>query len=278
MRTVLYHGTVRALPLAEQLRVATAIGAEALTIGPREYAAMGMAARDIRAMAADAGVAIEHIDPFIRWVPDVAFEGGAPLHLSHPTEEELFRVAEALEARSVSVVGMFPHGALGLAEMTDRFGTFCAKATAQGLRCDLEFVPIWGLPDLATALAVLEGAGAANAGLMFDIWHFRRGTPDDDLLRRTPGRLIHGVQLSDALPPPPDRDMLDDSRNHRLPPGEGDFEVREVVAILRAIGGLNKVGPEIFSADFDRRDADQIAEKCCAALGWALGGRGDDPC
>lgn len=271
---MLYHGTVRSLPLADQLRVASALGASVLTIGPREYRALldtGMTAAGIKARAADAGIRIDHIDPFIRWVPDSAFAGGDVPFASHPEADDLFRMAAALEARSVSVVGMFPGGALGPGEMADRFGQFCGRAAAHGLRCDLEFVPIWGLPDLATAWRIVSQAAAPNSGILLDMWHYSRGKPDDDLLRHIPGRFITCVQLNDGTASlPPGRDALEDTRNYRMPPGQGEFRVREIVAILRATGGLNNVGPEIFSLAFDRMTAGQIIEQCRAGLAWAL--------
>lgn len=271
---MLYHGTVRSLPLAGQLEVAAAIGARRLTIGPREYRSRlgsGQSPKEMSRRAADSGVRIDHIDPFVRWVPDSAYENSGISLNAHADSDELFRMADALGARSVTIVAMFPDGAVGSAEMADRFGSFCLLAAKHGLRCDLEFVPIWGLPDLETAWSVFEQAGAANSGILFDTWHYCRGRRDDDLLRRIPGHSITCVQLSDASAiVPPGRDLLEDSRNHRRPPGKGDFPVREIVAILREIGGLNNVGPEIFCTEFDQLSASQIADQCRESMAWAL--------
>lgn len=274
-RRVMYFGTVRSLPLCAQLRVASAIGAAVLTIGPLEYRALraaGVSAHEIRQRAADAGVQIQHLDPFIRWVPDSVSATGNPRYHTHPDEDELFRTAEELGARSVSVVGMFAHGALAPSQIVDCFGTFGAKAAAHGLRCDLEFVPIWGIPDLAAAWDLISQAQAPDSGVMFDIWHYTRGNPDDELLQRIPERYITGVQLSDGTATsPPGRDALEDTRHYRRPPGQGEFRVREIVALLRKIGGLNNVGPEIFSATFDGLPEQDIAATCRDAMRWALG-------
>ena len=72
--------------------------------------------------------------------------------------------------------------------------------------------------------------------------------PNDELLRSIPGHWITGVQINDgAAKPPPGRDPLEDTANHRKTPGKGEFRVRELVALLRESGGLNNLGLEVFS-------------------------------
>lgn len=267
---IMHVGTVRSLPFEEKMRATALAGCSRLTIWPSDYFTLleqGWTARRIRDEADKFGIRIDHLDPYVNWI-----DGETPDFASrHVNEDDLFRAAEGLEARSVSVVSMYPHGAVSLNRMIDGFGQFCMKAAARGLHCDLEFVPIWGLPDLETAWAIIQAVDAPNAGIMIDFWHYHRGRPDDELLRSIPGQYISAVQLNDGTASlPAGRDPLDDTRHYRRVPGEGEFRIKEVMAILRATGGLNHVGPEIFSREFDGMDAEQIAERCRAALRHAF--------
>lgn len=267
---IMHFGTVRALPFRERMRAAALAGCRRLTIWPSDYFALleeGWTARSIKAAAAEEGIAIDHLDPYVTWIP-----GEVPLWPErHVDEDDLFRVADALEARSVSVVSMYPQGSVTLPQMTDHFGAFCARAAARGLHCDLEFVPFWSLPDLETAWKMIRAVDAPNAGIMIDMWHYHRGKPDDALLRSIPGDRITSVQLDDGTATlPPGRDPLDDTRYYRRQPGKGEFRIREIVGILRETGGLNNIGPEIFSLENDALNAEQIAEQCRAGIAWAL--------
>lgn len=274
---VMYHGTVRALPLQEQLRAAALAGCSALTTGPWEYLqhrANGLTARDLKAMAADAGVRFDHLDPFVRWLPHWQPDdsiGPVPLAFLDHDADAFFRMADELEARSFSAVAACPPGRYTLNELIDCFGRLCDRSARHGLRADLEFIAFWGISDLATAWHIVDAVNAPNSGILLDFWHYHRGRPDDELLRTLPGHRITGVQLDDAdAVLAPGVGILDDTLNRRKPPGQGEFRVREVVSILRTIDGLNNVGPEIFSAEFDTLGAEDIAARCRASVDWAL--------
>lgn len=272
---VMYHNTVRKLPLQERLRAASLAKCASLTMESRHYfhlLSTGVSTKDILAMADDAGVRIDHLDPFCRWLPKWEPDlQGLPLTMFNSEEDDFFRIVDALAIRSVSIVGVFPEGVNELNELIDNFGAFCLRAAAHDLRCDLEFIPFWGIPDLEMAWEIVRAVNAPNSGILLDFWHYTRSHSKDELLRAIPGRWITGVQVDDGdAELAPGVDMVDDTVNRRVPPGEGGFRVREIVSILREIGGLNRCGPEIISAAFDTMSAEEIAAKCRESMSWAL--------
>jgi hypothetical protein len=101
-RKIMWNGTVRALPFKEQLRAAAIAGCEAISVTPSDYTAWlgsAISTPDMKAMAADAGVRIAHLDPFVRWVdqwqidlPDKAF----PMDAIAFEADDFFRMAGAL--------------------------------------------------------------------------------------------------------------------------------------------------------------------------------------
>ena len=81
---------------------------------------------------------------------------------------------------------------------------------------------------LDTALAVVDGAGAANGGLAIDTWHMSKLGIAPDELRRIPLEYLSWVELSDGRLEDMD-DLIDETVNHRELPGEGEFDVRGYV-------------------------------------------------
>lgn len=93
---------------------------------------------------------------------------------------------------------------------------------------------------------MVQRAGRTNGGLVLDSWHFFRSGSTLAQLQQVPGERIYAVQLSDG-PAIPASDLAEESSTGRLLPGEGDFDLPELMATLRDIGGLGSVGPEVFS-------------------------------
>jgi sugar phosphate isomerase/epimerase len=274
---VMYGGTVRSLPFAEQLRAASLTGCRSLTIMPFDYARMvsgGASARDVLTQAEQAGIAINHFEPFVRWVPNWQPENAdaGMLEVIKFDQDDLFRFTEELGVKSFTALATFPSGSLPLNEIIDCFGALCARAARHGVRCDLEFMPFWGITNLQTAWNVVKGAAASNSGLVLDIWHYTRSGSEDALLHSIPGNKITAVQLADGdAVAPSDIGVFQETMTRRLPPGKGGFRIHEIVTILRQIGGLNNVGPEILSTTFDSLPAEDIAAQCKNSVAWALG-------
>lgn len=261
---LLWQGTMRELPLTEQLRVARDTGFGKISVTPlhlSKWMEQGQSAEDMRAMAADHGVALSHLDPLTRWAPkwqpNNVPDEFIPF-LGFETDRFL-DIAEKFECESISTICSFPAGTVNTEQLTEAFADICDRAAKRGIVCHLEFIPFWGLFDLNMAWKVIRNADKPGAGIVFDYWHFMRGNPDLDLLSRIPGDRIASVQLTDATATfPEDRSPVDDCLNHRLPCGEGDFPVTQITRALAEIGGLRNVGPEIFSTRFDAMTADEI--------------------
>jgi sugar phosphate isomerase/epimerase len=267
---VLWSGTVRTASLTERVAAASAAGYRALSLSPPDYLrarADGLSDADIRVAVADAGLRVSCLDPFTRWLPTWEPFGhlSSELRALLGTEEaDFFRVAEAVGASSMTVFE--PFGVRWPPEVLAAcLAAVCRRAESSGLRVNLEFIPFLGVPDLATAWRVVRQSGAANAGIVLDTWHYFRGTPDDDLLESIPGARIGAVQVSDAARVPVGS-MEIDCLHHRRCAGDGAFPLHEVREVLRRTGGLNDVGPEIFSDRFDGRPAQVNAMEALRGL------------
>jgi sugar phosphate isomerase/epimerase len=141
------------------------------------------------------------------------------------------------------------------------FAYTCDLAARYGLRVGLEFLPWSSVPDLRTALDIVERADRENGGLVIDSWHWQRqpGGPDLDTLRLVRADRVHVLQLNDA-PVQPDGDILDESMNRRLLPGDGDIDLRGLVDAIDAIGAEPMVALEVFSRAIASLEPEEAAQ------------------
>ncbi|WP_420453276.1 sugar phosphate isomerase/epimerase family protein [Ilumatobacter sp.] len=116
------------------------------------------------------------------------------------------------------------------------FGALCDRALDHGALVGLEFLPFTNVVDAADALAIVEGADRPNGGVCVDVWHHARGADDLDLIRRLPPASIVAVQMSDGSIAPTLDDYKQDCLRHRVPPGEGEFDVEAFVSLLVEVG------------------------------------------
>jgi len=259
-RKVLWAANVRNKSLDDRLLAARAGGFDAMSIFPIDFVNWtdaGLSGRQIRQRHDDAGIKLAIVDPFVQWVPDFEIPAGYPAEnisfIDH-TEDDVFRMAEELEATQIDVVeGLGQSHAFNA--LVDALGGFADRAAARGLRLGHEPMPISSIATLRQGWDLVRTIDRPNLGLTFDTWHFWRAEPDHDLLRTIPGEKIFDVQLVDATSAPKG-DLLNDLLRHRLFAGEGDFDLETTVGILREIGGYRSVGPELFSDAMDALDAE----------------------
>ncbi|HEY3263219.1 MAG TPA: sugar phosphate isomerase/epimerase [Pseudonocardiaceae bacterium] len=143
------------------------------------------------------------------------------------------------------------------------FGALCRRAGE--LTVALEFMPYSGVPDLATAWAVVDRCGEPNSALLVDAWHWTRSRAAPDDLGPVPAERIVSIQLCDvaAEPMPVPRQ---ESLHHRLPPGRGFGDVAGMLRALRDHGVRPVViAVEVISDELVARGVDGAARTVMAA-------------
>jgi sugar phosphate isomerase/epimerase len=261
---VMWAGTCKHQPFSERLRTTRLSGCDILSISPGDFKQLvseGRSAADIRRMADDEGVRVSHLDAVCTWAPrwrpsDVPDEF---MPLFDTPVEEFLQIADQLDCESFTAICTAPPNEVSVDELVEPFGDLCRRAN--GLRVDLEFIPIWGLPDLESAWRIVQETGAANGGILLDFWHFFRGTPDLELLKAIPSDKIHAVQVCDAmLARGVGRTDFEDTFFDRRPLGWGEFPIEEMLSVLAEKVPLANVGPEYLSSRMDGLSPSQVAE------------------
>jgi sugar phosphate isomerase/epimerase len=202
---ILCSGTLaRGIPFAERVSAAAGAGFAAVSMWGRDYAAAraeGLSDADMRAMLADHGLVVAELDPAWWWLP-----GASAVHIAPDLDDqevfrfgeaELFAMADALGARSMNAVDVFG-GPWDIDAAAEAFAGLCTRAAEHDLLVHIEWLPWSKIPDLATALAIVERAGQVNGGLNIDAWHLVRAGIALDELAAVPGPLILGIQLDDG--------------------------------------------------------------------------------
>ena len=186
-------------------------------------------AREVKARLAGEGIALFDIE-FV--VIDAAFDAASV--------RAVLNDAAALGARRLSACGEDADRA----RLTANFAALCAVAAEVGMAVDLENMGWRPVRSFADALEVVEGSGAANAGVLVDALHFFRNGGTVAELAAAPAARLRAVQLCDVSGPAPatDADRVAEARGGRLPPGAGELPLR---AMLDAAPGDAAVSVEV---------------------------------
>jgi sugar phosphate isomerase/epimerase len=276
---VFWPAPVRRYSLREHVAAAAGGGFTSLAVAPEAYRqarSSGLSAKDMVKMANDQGVALRHLDTLTDWAPiRVPSEIDAGLRSRFDVSaEECFAICEALGLETILAVAGYDKDAIPLEVLIDGFGRLCDRAAQNGLWVDLEFMPFWGLPDLASAWAIVGGAHRQNAGIMVDTWHFSKGNPDFQLLRSLPEALFVSVQVADATKAQLGTTLFEDTVRFRKFPGEGDLPVVEILTVLHEKGHLQRIGPEVFSDEADSLSPEAAGKRSAASLRRVLDAAG----
>ncbi|HEY3670920.1 MAG TPA: sugar phosphate isomerase/epimerase, partial [Acidimicrobiia bacterium] len=148
--------------------------------------------------------------------------------------------------------------------LADAFAVACERAAAQDLRLAIEFLPDTGIPDFATAAAIVREAGASNGSVLVDTWHFARGGGDFADLDDDAVALIGGVQLSDRTPDQ-DREPYVPRKGRKIP-GAGALPLARLTTDVRRAHPELPIGVEVLSDEIDELGLDEGARRLAASL------------
>jgi sugar phosphate isomerase/epimerase len=210
---------------------------------------------DMKRVMDDHGLRYLELEFLMDWFLD---EGDEARKASDETWALLLEAAAQLDAHHVKV-GNIPGTPCELPRLVERYGELCADAaTRTSATIAYEFMPFdVNVRDLDSALALVEGAGAANGGLVIDTWHMAKlGIAPADL-RRIPLEYLSWVELSDGMVESMP-DLIDETVNHRRLPGEGEFDLRGYVNVARDMGYPGPWGVEVLSDELRNSTMEDI--------------------
>jgi len=273
---VYWAGNSMPYPLLERAEGAAAAGYAATSCMVADFAPWADAGRTLAELRRELDareVRLTTVDPYLAWYPSfdpaapigVAVEYGAP-HLV-ATEDDVLRWADALGATYVSLVAPFDDPAGTFEDppsapfdaVVEALGAFADRVATAGLRPHLEPIPTTKVPDLDSALRLLEAVNRPNLGLLVDTYNLGRAGVVPSDLDAIHHELIFQIQLADAPAEVCGHNYFDDAFFNRRLVGDGDLGAVEMLQRLAAKGPLAPLGPEVFNEDIHGRSPNDAA-------------------
>ena len=187
------------------------------------------------------------------------FVDGELKRQSDMERKKLLEASQALNAKQMKV-GDFERKKTPMPKLIEAFAELCAEADKYGAKIGYELMPFGMLDSLKDSLTMIEGAGAKNGGIIFDLWHVvKLGIPYEEV-SRVPLKYIVGVEINDGTFTAP-WSLHEDTINHRRFCGEGEFDVKGFVAAMEKTGYAGAWGIEVLSAELRPRPLEEAVTR-----------------
>jgi sugar phosphate isomerase/epimerase len=157
-------------------------------------------------------------------------------------------------------VGDFFQEKATMPRLIDAFAGLCAEGADRGTKVGFELMPFAMIQTLEDSLKLIEGTGAANAGICLDTWHIVKLKISFDRVRRIPSQYITSVELNDGTFECP-WTLHEDTVNHRRLCGEGEFDVTGFIQAVQGAGYDGPWGIEVLSEELRKWPLERLTSE-----------------
>lgn len=250
--------------LREKLEAIAAAGFDGVEIFENDLLQFSGKPQEVRAIAADLGLAIDMFQPFRD------FDGSTPEQVARSLSrvERKFDLMEALGTDLLLVCSSVQPDALGDTDaLAEQFALLAQRAGQRGMRIAYEALA-WGsqIKLFSQVWDVVRKVNHPALGMTLDSFHTLSLRDDPAPIRQIPGDRIFYVQLADA--PWINTDVLTHSRHYRCFPGQGEFNVTGFLRAILDAGYTGTISLEIFNDEFRSAPARANAVDAMRSLLW----------
>lgn len=174
-------------------------------------------------------------------------------------KKKLLTAAEVLQAKHVKV-GDFFREQCPMPRLIDAFAELCAEAAEHGTRIGFELMPFSMIDTLQDSLTMVEGAGAENGGIVFDLWHIVKLKIPYEEVGRVPAQYLLSVELNDGTFEAP-WSLHEDTVNHRRLCGAGEFEIKSFIECVQRAGYAGPWGIEVLSEELRKWSLEDLTTR-----------------
>ena len=182
--------------------------------------------------------------------------------------DEVDRRTQPLVAAGVALGAHYLHAGVtapisaDVIAATRHAGKMCERA---GIGFAIEFLPFLPVATINQTRDVLSAADLSKKGLVIDSWHFFNGPDEWRDLESVHEDEIAYIQFNDHASLADGADLLFETTQKRLPPGEGCFDLKRFAAVLRSKGFDGSIGPEVLSETLRLMPIDEAARRIMQA-------------
>jgi sugar phosphate isomerase/epimerase len=174
-------------------------------------------------------------------------------------KRKLLSAAEVLKAKHVKV-GDFYRDQCPMDRLIESFAALCHDAADHGTSIGFELMPFAMIDTLEDSLRMIEGAQAANGGIIYDLWHLVKLDISHEDAARFPLKRILGIELNDGTFEAP-WSLHEDTINHRRLCGEGEFDVTGFIDRMQKAGYQGPWGIEVLSEDLRKWPLEKLTTR-----------------
>ena len=220
-------------------------------VGAGGWAGIGFAQGDLEVVARTTGfeaLAARIREAGLRYVEvELLTDWWLAPELWRPRWDLLSSAATTLGAATVKIGSALGTAVDDLTPFVQPARDLAREAADLGVRLALEPLPFALIGSIPQGAQLAREVDHPAFGLCVDAWHvFRAGTSLDELAECLSAGLVVSVELDDA-----DAEtvgsLFDDTRDRRRYPGEGSFDMRGFIEVLRTAGFTGPWGVEMLS-------------------------------
>ena len=253
-RYALNASTIRPAPILDKVAIAAETGYEGIELWHDEideYLSAGGTLDDLRKALDDRALAVPTTIYLKGWfdAPDEAY----PALLDQCKR----RMEQAVALGAPYIIASPPAGTADYALGAARYRQLLEIGAALGVRPAMEFLGfVEQLNTIEDALEVMNLAARPDATTVVDPFHvFRGGGSVESLAKLSAGQIA--VSHFNDVPASPPREQQHDK--DRVLPGDGCFDLRRYLDLLRQIGYRGFLSLELFSEDLWKQDPRHVA-------------------
>jgi sugar phosphate isomerase/epimerase len=201
--------------------------------------------REMRQILDDNGM--KHVE--IEFLSDWFLEPGERRTKSDANRRLLLDAAEALGGRHIKV-GDFYATPAPMPQLIEEFAKLCREAEQRGTKIGYEVMPFSRIDNLEAALQLVQGAGARNGGIIFDLWHIvKLGFPYEKVWK-FPKEYFLGLEINDGyIRNLPTKDLVEETTQYRRLCGQGEFDIKGFLKYMPSSPYQGPVGIEVLSKE-----------------------------
>lgn len=247
--------TIRPAPLMEKIRIAAAVDYRAIELWHDDldaYVQQGGKLADVRKLLNDSGLEVPTTIYLKGWFETTGEEHRREL------EECKRRMEQSVAVGAVHIIAGPPMGKADLELGGRNYRELLAIGRQIGVKPAMEFLGfVEELNTIDGALEVVQRADDPDGTIVLDPFHIFRGGGSMESIRKLTAAQIAICHFNDipALPP-----RVEQHDKDRVYPGDGVYDLKGMLALLRGVGYDRWLSLELFREDLWTLDPQDVAK------------------